>query len=188
MRHGFFSASVLALATFALGCEEPIPPTPQGAFQVNFADTGVDCTHKSHQSEMGIITATDRTQIAVDGVKEAEIECTVSGAALGPFNVSATMRFEGTEVLTVSIPSIDAKATEATPAPGSAGFKSSVTLDFYGSSDPCDFYIAPAGPTGAGQGVKPGAAWLSFKCPTIVESMNTCGLNESYILLENCTQ
>ena len=188
MRLGFFSSSVLVLATFALGCEEPVPISAQGAFAVNFSDTGVDCPHKSHQSAMGIINATDRTQIAVDAVKEAEIKCTVSGPTLGPFKVSSEMRFEGTEVLIVSIPSIDAKATEATPAKGSVGFKSSVTVDFFGTSDPCDFYIEPAGPSGQGEGVKPGAAWLSFKCPTIVESMNSCGLNESYVLMENCTQ
>jgi len=188
MRLGFFSASIFVLATFALGCEEPIPPTPQGAFAVNFTDTGVDCPHKSHQSAMGIITATDRKEIAVDGVKEAEIDCTVSGAALGPFEISALMRFTGTEVLSVTVPSIDAKATEAAPAKGSVSFKSSITGDVFGSSDPCDFYIEPAGPTGAGEGVKPGAAWLSFKCPTMVESMSTCGLSESYVIIENCTQ
>lgn len=188
MRLGFFSSSILVLATFALGCEEPIPPTPQGAFAVNFADTGADCPHKSHQSEMGIISATERTQIAVDGVKEAEIDCTVSGGDLGPFTVSATMRFEGTEFLSVSVPSIDSKATDATPAQGSVSFKSFTTGKVLGSSDPCDFYIEPAGPSGVGEGVKPGAAWLSFKCPKVVESMYTCGLNESYILMENCTQ
>jgi hypothetical protein len=187
MRLGFFSASIFVLATFALGCEEPIPPTPQGAFAVNFTDTGADCPHKSHQSAMGIITATERREIAVDGVKGAEISCTVSGAALGPFKVSATMRFEGTEVLSVSVPSIDAKATDAAPATGSVSFKSSITGDVFGSSEPCSFYIEPAGPAGA-EGVKPGAAWLSFTCPTLVESMNTCGLSESYIIMENCTQ
>lgn len=188
MRLGFFSSSIIVLATFALGCEEPIPPTPQGAFAVNFSDTGADCTLKSHQSAMGIITATNRTEIAVDGVKEAEVDCSVIGADLGPFKVSATMRYEGTEFLNVSIPSIDAKATEATPAQGSVGFKSSVTAKLFGSSEPCDFYIEPAGPTGVGEGVKPGAAWLSFKCPTIVESMTTCGLAESHVLMENCVQ
>lgn len=188
MRLGFFSSSILVLATFALGCEEPLPPTPQGAFAVNFSDTGADCTLKSHQSAMGIITATERKQIAVDLVKEAEIDCSVIGTGLGPFQVSATMRFEGTEFLSVSVPSIDAKATEATPAQGSVGFKSFVTAKLFGSSEPCDFYIEPAGPTGVGEGVKPGAAWLSFSCPTIVESMTTCGIAESYILMENCVQ
>jgi hypothetical protein len=189
MRLGFFSSSVLVLATFALGCEEPIPPTPQGAFQVNFLDTGAECPHKSHQSAMGILTEVNRTEIAIDLIKGAEVSCTVSGPDLGPFKVSADMTFDGTEVLTVSIPKIDSKATEMAPAEGSVGFASAITGgDFFGSSGPCQFYIEPAGPSGVGEGVKPGAAWLSFKCDTLVESNNSCALNESYILIENCSQ
>jgi len=188
MRLGFFSCSILVLGTFALGCEEPVPPTPQGGFQVNFVDTGAECPHKSHQSVMGIISQSARTQIAIDGVKGAEIACTVSGKDLGPYTIDANMTFEGTEVLTISVPKIDGKATEAAPAQGSVGFSSAVTGgDFFSSDKPCDFYIEAGGPAGS-EGVKPASAWLSFKCPSIVESNTTCGLGESYVLIENCGQ
>jgi hypothetical protein len=189
MRLAFLSCSILVLATFALGCEEPVPPTPQGAFLVNFNDLGTECPHKNHQSVMGVITDVNRTTVAVDGIKGADVTCKVSGADLGPFSVTADMSFEGTEVLSLSINQIDSKATDVAPAKGSVGFSSAVTGgDFFGSSEPCDFYIEPAGPSGIGEGVKPGSAWLSFKCPAMVESNNTCALTESYVLIENCNQ
>lgn len=189
MRLGFFSCSIFVLATLALGCDEPVPPTPQGAFQVNFFDTGPMCPHKNHKSVMGVLSQTERTTVAVDGVKAAEVGCTVSGDTLGPFTIKANLEFEGTETLTISVDKIDSKATDAAPAQGTVGFASSVTGgDFFGSNQPCDFYIEAAGPSGVGEGVKPGAAWLSFKCPSIVQSTDTCALNESYVLVENCTQ
>jgi len=188
MRLALLSCSILVLATFGLGCEDPVPPTPQGAFLVNFFDSGASCPHKNHQSVMGIISAIDRTTIAVDGVDEANVTCSVKGAESGPFSVEAAMSFEGTELLNISISKMDSKATEAAPSKGSVGFSSAITGDFFGSDQPCDFYIEAAGPSGIGEGVKPGAAWLSFKCPSMVESNNSCALTESYVLMENCTQ
>ncbi len=188
MRVVFLSCSTLLLASFALGCEEPVPPIPQGAFLVNFVDTGADCPHKNHQSLLGDVNATERKSFLLDGAPGASVDCTVSGAALGPFSIEANLGFEGTEALTISVDQIDAKATEAAPAKGSVGFSSSVTGNFFGAGEPCDFYIEPAGPSGDGQGVKPGEAWLSFKCPSMVNSMYTCALNESYVLIENCAQ
>lgn len=189
MRLGFLLCSTVVLASFALGCEEPVPPTPTGAFLVNFLDTGAACPQKTHSSTMGVITATAKTTLAVDGVKEADIACSVKGAAAGPFAVEANMTFQGTEILTISVPKIDGKATDVMPAQGSIGFASSITAgDFYSSDQPCDFYIEPAGPSGIGEGLKPGSAWLSFKCPSIVESNSNCGINESYVYIENCSQ
>jgi len=189
MRLAFFSSSIFVLATFALGCEEPVPPTPQGAFVVNFQDTGAACPHKSHQSIMGAVTATDRVTLLVDGINGADISCTVKGGDLGPFSVQANIVFEGTELLTLDIEKIDSKASAAMPAQGNVGFSSSVTGgDFFGSNQPCEFFLSPPGPSGTGQGVKAGSAWLSFSCPSMVESNNTCALAESYVVVENCLQ
>ncbi len=184
MRLGFFSCSILVLATFALGCDEPVPPTPQGAFQVNFVDPGVDCPHMSHKSTMGTVSQTERTTVLVDGVKEASVACLVSGSGLGPFKLDASLSFEGTEKLQFNVAAIDSKATEAAPAKGNVGFSSLITGKSFSSDQPCDFYIE----SGGGEAVKPGAAWLSFKCPSLVESISTCSLGESYVLIENCTQ
>jgi hypothetical protein len=189
MRLGFFSCSTFVLATFAIGCDEPLPPTPNGAFLVNFFDTGAECPHKSHQGILGVISQTARTTVAVDGIKGAEVGCSVKGPATGPFSIAGDFTFNGTEILTISINAIDGKATEAAPAKGSVGFASAITGgNFFGSNEPCDFYIEAAGTSGVGEGVKPGSAWLSFKCPSMVESNNVCSLNESYVLMENCTQ
>lgn len=184
MRLGFFSCSILVLATCTLGCEETVPPIPQGAFLVNFVDSGADCPHMSHKGVMGVVSQTARTTVLVNNVQGAEVACSVTGKDLGPFKIDANLKFSGTEILTFNVASIDSKATEAAPAKGNVGFASIVTGDFFSSQMPCDFYIEPGG----GEAVKPGAAWLSFKCPNMVESNNTCSLNESYVLVENCTQ
>ena len=159
MRLGFFSCSIFVLATFALGCDEPVPPTPQGAFLVNFNDLGANCPHKTHQSMMGVINQINRTTVAVNGVNGAEVLCSVKGKPLGPFSIEANLTFDSTETLTVSVNQIDSKATDVAPAHGSIGFASSETgSNFFGSNQPCDFYIEAAGPSGIGEGVKPGSA------------------------------
>jgi hypothetical protein len=183
MRLGFFSCSIVVLGTFALGCDEPLPPTPQGAFLVNFVDPGIDCPHMSHKSVMGTVSQTARTTVAVDGVQGAEVACSVIGPDLGSVKIDATLKIGGTEILTFNVASIDSKATEAMPAKGYVGFSSVTTGDFFSSDQPCDFYIEPGG-----EAVKPGAAWVSFKCPSMVESTNICALAESYVLIENCAQ
>lgn len=155
---------------------------------MNFFDNGQACAHKSHQGKMGDIGETERTSIMLDRVGGAEITCSVTGESLGPFSVSATLNLGNVDILQIDIDKIDGKATEAAPAKGSVAYSSSITASSYGATDPCDFYIEPAGPSGVGEGVQPGAAWLSFKCPTIVSGMSTCVMNESYVLVENCVK
>ncbi len=189
MRLAFFSCSTFVLATFALGCDEPIPPTPTGAFLVNFTDTGAACTHASHQIRLGVINKTERTTVAVDGVNGAAVTCTVSGKTLGPFSINADLKADGGDTIAISVNQIDSKATAAAPAKGTVVFASSDTAgDLFSSNEPCDFYIEAAGPSGIGQKVEPGSAWLSFKCPSIVQGTEPCALNESYVVIENCNQ
>lgn len=169
------------LVAFALlgGCSDPVPPTPQGAFNIQFTDTGVDCPIASHRSEVGTISDSKKTAVVIDGVEGATVSCSVSGA--GPFNVSAKIVL-GSDGITLSIPAINAGATQMSPAAGSLSFFSDRTAGDAFSSSKCNFYFKE----GTGEGVAGGKLWVSFVCPEVIESTNKCGLSESHLILENC--
>ncbi len=173
------------LVAFALlgGCSDPVPPTPQGAFQVNFSDNGAACSIASHRTEVGEIDASTRTTIVVDGVTDAKVSCTVSGA--GPFSVSGKVQL-GSDLLNIVIPAISPGATEMSPATGGVSFISFRTQDVYqaGGDMPCNYYFTE----GTGQGVAAGKIWVSFVCPMVFEGDKTCGIAESHVILENCDQ
>ncbi|MDI3288307.1 hypothetical protein [Polyangium sp. 15x6] len=171
------------LVAFALlgGCSDPVPPTPQGAFNVQFTDTGVDCAIASHRSEAGDITDSKKTAVLIDGVDGANVTCSVSGA--GPFNVSAKITL-GSDGINLSIPAINVGATEASPASGSFAFWSDRTAGDAFSSSKCSFYFKE----GTGEGVASGKLWVSFVCPEVLESTNKCGISESHVIFENCDQ
>ncbi|MDC0747678.1 hypothetical protein [Polyangium mundeleinium] len=171
------------LVAFALlgGCSDPVPPTPQGAFNVQFSKTGATCPIASHKSEIGTISASTKTAVVIDGVEGATVTCSVSGA--GPFSVSAQLRL-GSDGINLSIPAINVGATEASPATGSLAFFSDRTAGDAFSSSKCNFYFKE----GTGEGIASGKIWVSFVCPEVVESTNTCGIAESHLILENCDQ
>ncbi|MRG98124.1 hypothetical protein [Polyangium spumosum] len=171
---------LVALALLG-GCSDPVPPTPQGAFSVQFSDTGVDCSIASHRSEAGDIDASKRTTVLVDGVEGASVTCSVSGT--GPFDVSAKIFF-GSDGINLSIPAINVGATEMSPATGALSFFSDRTAGDAFSSSQCNFYFKE----GTGQGVAAGKLWVSFACPEVVESQNKCGITESHVIIENCEQ
>ncbi|MDI1447021.1 hypothetical protein [Polyangium sp. 6x1] len=171
----------LVAFAFLGGCSDPVPPTPQGAFNVQFTDTGADCSIASHRSEAGAITDTKKTTVLIDGVEGASVSCSVSGA--GPFNVSAKISL-GSDGINLSIPAINVGATEMSPAAGSFAFWSDRTAGDAFSSAKCNFYFKE----GTGEGVAGGKLWVSFECPEVVESQSKCGISESHVILENCDQ
>jgi len=175
--------TIIPFAAFALlgGCSDPVPPTPQGAFQVNFADSGATCNIASHRTEVGVVDSTKKTTVVVDGVEGADVQCKVSGA--GPFTVSARVVL-GADLLNISIPAINAGSTVDNPAKGGAAFTSFKTGGAYGSqADGCDFYFKD----GTGEGVAAGKLWVSFKCAEVIGDY-TCAIAESHVILENCDQ
>jgi len=171
----------LVAFAFLGGCSDPVPPTPQGAFNVQFSDTGQDCDIASHRSEAGVISASNRGAVLIDGMNGAQVTCSVSGS--GPFNVSAKIVL-GSDGINVSIPAINAGATLDSPAKGSFLFFSDRTAGDAFSSSSCNFYFKE----GTGEGIAAGKLWVSFNCPEVLESMNTCGISESHVIFENCDQ
>lgn len=172
----------LALPLVALpllgGCSDPVPPTPQGATQVNFSFVS-GCNVAAHREEIGTISATTRTKVNVDGVDGTKVTCAVTGS--GPFEVDALIT-QGSNTLSVYVPSISPGATAMDPAKGSVQWQSHVTAGAFGGS--CDFYFTE----GTAQGVASGKIWAAFSCPSVVGNSTTCAIAESYVILENCDQ
>jgi len=171
----------LVAFAFLGGCSDPVPPTPQGAFSVQFSDTGMNCSIASHRSEAGLVDASTKEKVLIDGMEGAKVSCSVSGS--GPFDVSAQIVL-GSDGITLSIPAINAGATVDSPAKGALSFFSDRTAGDAFSSSSCNFYFKE----GTGQGVASGKLWVSFACPEVIESTNTCGITESHVILENCDQ
>jgi hypothetical protein len=174
--------STSTLAVFAIACSDPVPPTPQGAWNVTLVSSGPACHIMGHNAHMGSVTSSTKDSVLVSGGTEgAEITCVVSGT--GTFSVSGTGNLNGLGAQ-ISIPAIDASATAMKPAHGSISFASGTTGGTYSSpsATPCDFYFVH----GSGEGVASGRIWVAFTCATVVQEMSTCNISESFAIFENC--
>jgi hypothetical protein len=195
MRFARFIFAVLtpvAIASTSAGCSDPVPPTPQGAWKVNFSQTpnAAKCRVMGHSANIGGISETARTAvipsggqaIADSGEAPVTVTCTVAGA--GPFYVEGSVN-QGARGLEVAISKIDASARESSPAIGSVSYVDEHTVASYRSTE-CKFYFEEGRTR-----IAPGQVWLSFSCPEISAASTlaaTCGLSESYVIFENCNQ
>ncbi len=172
--------STSTLAVLAAACSDPVPPTPQGAWNLNFISPTGDCKTVTHSSQSGSVTKNSKNTLLVAGVEEATITCVVSGT--NTFSVSGSGNFKGQGVQ-ISIPAIDSSATAMKPAHGGILFSTASTAgDYTSTATACDFYFIP----GTGEGVTSGRIWVAFTCPTITQAMSTCALGESFAIFENC--
>jgi hypothetical protein len=121
LAHRVASSHLLA-ATFVLGfaalagaagCSDPVPPTPQGAFQATFVSDSASCMIAGHNTAVGAVTSSTKDKVLVSGIDGADIECTVSGS--GTFSVQAKITQNG-QGLEINIPKLTAGATKDSPA------------------------------------------------------------------------
>lgn len=173
----------LGLTGLVAACEDPPPPTPAGGFTVAFSQTtGGVCGIASHQNKMGEVLGDGEPELVTSGTQDTTTSCTIEAAG-GGFSVSASL--EGGATVSINVPSISASATEAEPVTGSVSYASTQTAgDVFQSpqATPCEFWID----ADAGQYVKAGEAWLTFRCAEVVNEADTCGLSTSYVALRNC--
>lgn len=172
------------LPLLGFGCSDPSPPTPRGAYFMNFAKLGASCNAQSHSEALGEVSQASRLRVVTDGQESAEIDCSVTGS--GTFKVSARARNnqEATEIR-VNIPSISPSATQEEPATGSISFSSAETAGKPFVSDPenpCQFWFVPE----SEQGVSPGEIWVAFECPSMKESQYTCALRRGALAFDGC--
>ncbi len=166
-----------------MACDEPIPPTPAGAFNVQFTDNGIDCNINNHRQSLGAVQDTGKPELIANGASNAEVDCTVKKAGSG-YTISADLSGSATVVVELSGLS-DAAIDLATAVDGQIQYVSPETggEPYSSPSDAqCKFWVD----TAKGQYLKAGEAWFSFSCPKVQNGNQICGLNESYVALKNC--
>ena len=184
--HRFLLGSIAPLAVALTGCSDPVPPTPQGAWNANFGpaiDASTSCMVAQHTASLGKVGASDRASVSVvvDGTDSAQIQCSVTGDKT--FEVHGQAQRKGIG-LNITIPKLTAGATEQSPAAGTVSFVSDKTVQAYVSNpqNPCQFYFTPD----SDEGVSAGKVWVAFKCPDVGITMSTCQISQGYAIFENC--
>ncbi|WP_437955646.1 hypothetical protein WME76_29630 [Sorangium sp. So ce119] len=172
------------LPLLGFGCSDPAPPTPRGAFSMNFVDPGASCNAGNHSAMLGDVTAARRLRVLTDGEEGATIDCSVTGS--GTFKVSAQARNPATAAeIRVNIPAITPAATEEMPATGSISFSSVKTGGETFVSDPaapCEFWFVPE----SEQGVNAGEIWVVFECLAMLNDGYSCELRRGALAFDGC--
>lgn len=167
-----------------IACDDPVPPTPEGGFFVQFTDTGIDCNINNHQKELGTVGATGKPELVADGANNAEISCTVEKSG-GGFRVVADLSGSAT-TLQIDIDNLAESQNAAdNAATGQVKYASSDTGGNPFSTpqgQECTFWVD----TEQGQYIEAGGAWFSFNCATVINGQESCGVN-GFVALKNCT-
>ncbi|KYF95646.1 hypothetical protein BE17_49235 [Sorangium cellulosum] len=172
------------LPLLGFGCSDPAPPTPRGAYSLNFADPGASCNTSGHSETLGEVTAASRTKVLTDGEEGATVDCVVSGS--GTFSVSARARNSATATeIRVDIDSISPSATAEMPATGSISFSSARTggeTFVSDPEDPCRFWFVPE----SEQGIDAGKIWVVFECTSMLNEGYSCELRRGALAFDSC--
>ncbi|WP_437792931.1 hypothetical protein [Sorangium sp. So ce693] len=170
------------LPLLGLGCSGAEPSTPRGAYTMNFADPGADCSAPGHRAILGEVSSDQKVRLVTDGEDNASVDCSVSGS--GTFSVSAVAKnpAEAAEIH-VKIDAISPAATQDAPATGSISFSSAKTggQTFYSdTAAPCKFWFAGK------QGVDAGKIWVGFECPAMLNEGEICQLRLGVLAFDSC--
>lgn len=180
------ACGLLVFAGAVAACEDPPVPTHQGGFFVQFTDSTPSCNIMNHQRMLGTVGQTGKPELISDGAGDATVVCTVKKAGSG-FIVEADLETSSPKtVLKLQLDSLsDTQATEADGALGQLQYASpETTANVYAAppSNQCVFWVD----TAQGQYIKPGEAWFSFLCPSVMRGMEDCKV-QGFVALKNCT-
>jgi hypothetical protein len=168
-----------ALFVQGVGCSDPVPAIPRGAYVVSLSDfPAIDCEIVGHNGEVGDVADSTKNKLYNDAEEGAQVSCEVSGE--GNFRVTGSIFLNG-NYLEIVVPGIAAGTGTAAPAIGSVAYASLETGGQAYSSDQCQFWFA-----NEQQGVAAGKFWAGFKCDTVVSEMSTCKISQGYVIFENC--
>ncbi|WP_437523468.1 hypothetical protein WME79_34145 [Sorangium sp. So ce726] len=170
------------LPLLGLGCSGAEPPTPRGAYTMNFADPGIDCSAPGHLAILGEVSSAQKVRLVTDGEDDSSVDCSVSGS--GTFSVSAVAKnpAEASEIH-IKIDAISPAATRDAPATGSISFSSARTggQTFYSDpATPCNFWFEGK------QGVDAGKIWVGFECPAMLNEGEICQLRLGVLAFDSC--
>ncbi len=193
MKHGLAClGAALLLSGLTMGCDDPVPPSAQGAVKYSIADSkNKTCSFKVSSTGVGVVDATSHTPV-IDGENDALVSCRVTQSG-NTYSVTATIKQNG-----------DSFSVSGDITPGQASTLTvqvypSVSKNIY-SSDPNTPCTASVDPTNSSLGVGPGRIWASFSCPLLLQqgSMDapSCAIAQQnsttspggYFVFENCDQ
>lgn len=152
-----------------------------GAWAVELADPGLDCSIAAHGASLGEVSDTMKS-LVTDGTGGAVVNCFMTSPLASSFDVVAEASQQDS-LLFVVINGLDVSATTQSPSVGKLEFASTKTQELLTSFEgSCDVYFA----AGGGQGAAPGRVWASFTCPSVVAGVQTCAIPQGYLAFENC--
>lgn len=172
----FALLAIPALLALLSGCSDPVPPIPEGGFEVQFQNPGGgQCNINSHNVKMGIVNAAARSELIADG-NGASVSCGVSASSI------SASAFQNPNSLTIDVGSITPEATIDAPATGVLSYASGTTAGVFVSppETPCNFYFED------GQTIQAGDVWVSFDCPTVTSEGQDCRILKGFAAFTNC--
>jgi hypothetical protein len=196
MKHGLAClGAALLLSGLTMGCDDPVPPSAQGAVKYSIADSkNKTCSFKVTNTGIGGVDETTHTSV-INGDNDALVTCQVTQEG-NSYNVSASIKQNG-----------DSFSVSGTVTPGQTSSLTvqvypSISKNIYSSSpdQPCTATVVGTTPGKSSLGVGPGRIWASFSCPLLVQqgSMDapSCAVAQTnsmtapggYFVFENCDQ
>ncbi len=177
---------ILTAALFLAGCSDGVGPAAIGAYEITFnqGQSGA-CGLGPHNGQVGSITDTEKQDLKKDGENLVKMSCIVTGSG-NSFRVAGEIDDNKANFLSFEIPNLDTGATRDNPSFGSVQYQSVTTQGaVYSSTDdqPCEFFLEGS------ETIQPGAAWVSFRCPAVIDSTSTCALGQMFpnvVIMENC--
>jgi hypothetical protein len=200
-------ARALSGLGLAAGCSSPVPPASQGALSVYLnapISVAGSCPPGAHwinvpfaqASGQQIFASSNNGGVAVDGVGEMGVSCTVKDNGSGGFNANGTLKSPAVDAMGNRLPTSTLVTFNATVAPGQPG-QGTLTVSDYRTattylSDACIFSITPVQSTDL-LGAAPGRMWAQVNCPMFRDPLSSdmravCQIETGYIILENCAQ
>ena len=202
-------ACALSGLGLAAGCSSSVSPASQGALSVYLnapsnSMVGTSCAPGAHWINVPFssaggqqINASNKGNLAVDGVAEMGVSCTVKDNGSGGFNVSGTMKSPAFDPQGNRRPTSTLVTFRTTVAPGQAGAVGELTLQddktgpgaIYQSSA-CIYSVHPVQATDHLE-VAPGKMWAQVTCPMFRDMSSSdagavCQIESGFIVLENC--
>lgn len=170
-------------ATFT-GCGQTTPVIPEGACQINFVNPSqLQCQIASHNMVIGEVSADQRANLVEDQEKEGDYTVSLTCSVVpvdGGFKISASLAKDNGSYVTLSVPTLNPKASKDSPSEGVVLYQSLNTAKSFSDSK-CKFYFLP------GQSVVAGEVFFTFECDAISAGAdNICTLQPSYAAFRLC--
>lgn len=168
---------VVAAAFTGIGCSDPVPLIPRGAWSLTFQSPSSDCDVIGHNANAGTVEAKGKLELKADGSDGAEVACEVQASG-GGYSVQGTVRSGGT-YFDIDIGELKKAATFEEPSTGRIEFQTGTTVEIY-RSDECIVYFVEK------QLVDKGKVWASFQCASVTSGNSECAVQQGYFAFENC--